>query len=131
MRAAELSAVPVVAQHTINRDWLARGLRDLVASGQADGAAQLPLPDTRTGASPRRRSHTRSTSPTSPRRKRAAMQAHASQMAPDHPLLGAAGADVRSSASASSSTSSTPLPSPAADAGGVPDLFTPLRTAVS
>ena len=87
MRAAELSAVPVVAQHTINRDWLARGLRDLVASGQADGAAQLPLPDSPDWGKPEAEITHKVDVADVAARKRAAMQAHASQMGPDHPLL--------------------------------------------
>jgi LmbE family N-acetylglucosaminyl deacetylase len=130
MRAAELSAVPVVAQHTINRDWLARGLRDLVASGQADDAAQMPEPDAATwGKAEAEITHKVDVVDVAAR-KRAAMRAHASQMGPDHPLLAMpepmflVGLGVEFYIVA-------PEPGPAAVPDLFVDLFTPLRTAVS
>ena len=57
MRAAELSAVPVVAQQTINRDWLARGRRELVAAGRVDDATRMPEPDAVNWGKPEARDH--------------------------------------------------------------------------
>ena len=130
MRAAELSAVPVVAQHTINRDWLGRGLRDLVASGQADGAAQMPQPDAADWGKPEAEITHKVDVAGVAARKRAAMQAHASQMGPDHPLLAMpepiflVGLGVEFYIVA-------PEPGPATAPEVFLDLFTPLRTAVS
>ena len=85
MRAGELSAVPVVAQGTINRDWMARGLRDLVASGR-DGAARCPA-GRRDWGKPEAEITHRVEVVDVVDRKRASMRAHASQMGPDHLLL--------------------------------------------
>jgi LmbE family N-acetylglucosaminyl deacetylase len=126
MRAAELSAVPVVAQATINRDWLALGRRRLVASGQMDGAAQMPEPDAPNWGKPEAEITHKVEVVDVADRKRAAMRAHASQMGPDHPLLampepmflvglGVEFYIVR------------PEPSPAAAPDVFLDLFTPLR----
>jgi LmbE family N-acetylglucosaminyl deacetylase len=87
MRAAELSAVPVVAQQTINRDWLARGRRELVAAGRVDGAAPMPEPDSVDWGKPEAQITHKVEVVDVADRKRAAMRAHASQMGPDHPLL--------------------------------------------
>jgi len=87
MRAAELSAVPVVAQQTINREWLARGRRRLVAAGRLDGEAQMPEPDAVDWGKPEAQITHRVEVVDVADRKRAAMAAHASQMGPDHPLL--------------------------------------------
>jgi LmbE family N-acetylglucosaminyl deacetylase len=87
MRAAELSGVPVVAQHTINPEAMARGLRELVASGQADGAARLPEPDAASWGKPEAEITHKVEVTDVTGRKRAAMRAHASQMGSDHPLL--------------------------------------------
>lgn len=87
VRAAERSAVPVVAQHTINRDWMVRGMRRLVAAGQADGSARLPAPDAPRWGRPERLITHRVDVADVADRKRAAMRAHASQMGPDHFML--------------------------------------------
>jgi LmbE family N-acetylglucosaminyl deacetylase len=129
MRAAELSAVPVVAQHTINRDWLARGLRELVASGQVDGAARMPEPDSADWGKPEAEITHKVDVTDVAARKRAAMRAHASQMGSDHPLLAMAepmflvGLGVEFYIVA-------PEPGPAAAPDMFLDLFTPLRTPV-
>jgi LmbE family N-acetylglucosaminyl deacetylase len=126
MRAAERSGVPVVAQLTINRDWMARGVRRLVASGQLDAAARLPEPDAPTFGKPEIEITHQVDVVDVAGRKRAAMQAHASQMGPDHPLLampepmflvvlGVEFYVVR------------PEPSPAASPEVFLDLFTPRR----
>ena len=87
MRAAELSVVPVVAQATINRDWLARGRRELAAAGRVDDAARMPEPDGPDWGKPETEITHRVEVVDVADRKRAAMRAHASQMGPDHPLL--------------------------------------------
>ncbi len=128
MRAAELGAVPVVAQQTINRDWLARGLRRLAASGEVDGAARMPEPDAPTFGKPESQITHRVEVVDVADRKRAAMRAHASQMGPDHPLLAMpepmflVGLGVEFYIVA-------PPPSPAAAPDVFHDLFTPLRDA--
>ena len=83
MRAAELSAVPVVAQSTINRDWLARGRR----LGEEAGVTDMPEPPSDDWGKPETEITHRVEVVDVARRKRAAMRAHASQMGPDHPLL--------------------------------------------
>ena len=126
MRAAELSAVPVVAQSTINRDWLALGRRRLVASGQMDGAARMPEPDSPDWGKPEAEITHKVEVVDVADRKRAAMRAHASQMGPDHPLLAMpepmflVGLGVEFYIV-------TPPPSPAAASDVFLDLFEPLR----
>ncbi|QJY44739.1 PIG-L family deacetylase [Pseudonocardia broussonetiae] len=77
-RAAELSAVPVVAQGTINRDWMIRGLKQ--------SGAELPenLP---TMGKPEAEITHRVDAVDFVDQKRASMRAHASQMGPDHFML--------------------------------------------
>lgn len=77
-RAGELAAVPVVAQGTINRDWMIRGLK---ASGAEvpDGVAEMGKPESVI-------TH-RVDAVDFVDQKRASMRAHASQMAPEHFLL--------------------------------------------
>jgi len=129
MRAAELSAVPVVAQATINRDWLAAGRRRLVASGQLDAAARLPEPDAPEWGKPEAEITHKVDVVDVAARKRAAMRAHASQMGPDHPLLAMTepmflvGLGVEFYIVA-------PEPAPAAAPDLFLDLFTPLRAGV-
>jgi len=129
VRAAELSAVPVVAQATINRDWLAAGRRRLVASGQLDAAGRLPEPDAPEWGKPEAEITHKVDVVDVAARKRAAMRAHASQMGPDHPLLAMTepmflvGLGVEFYIVA-------PEPSPAAAPDLFLDLFTPLRAGV-
>ena len=129
VRAAELSAVPVVAQATINRDWLAAGRRRLVASGQLDAAARLPEPDAPEWGKPEAEITHKVDVVDVAARKRAAMRAHASQMGPDHPLLAMTepmflvGLGVEFYIVA-------PEPAPAAAPDLFLDLFTPLRAGV-
>jgi LmbE family N-acetylglucosaminyl deacetylase len=126
MRAAELSAVPVVAQGTINRDWLALGRRRLVASGQIDGTSPMPEPDSPDWGKPEAEITHKVEVVDVADRKRAAMRAHASQMGPDHPLLAMpepmflVGLGVEFYIV-------TPPPSPAAASDLFLDLFEPLR----
>ena len=126
MRAAELSAVPVVAQQTINRDWLERGRRRLVETGRLDDAVRLPEPDAETFGKPEAQITHKVEVVDVAGRKRAAMRAHASQMGPDHPLLAMpepmflVGLGVEFYIV-------TPAPSPAAAPDVFLDLFTALR----
>jgi LmbE family N-acetylglucosaminyl deacetylase len=87
MRAAELCAVPVVAQQTINRDWLERGRRRLVASGEVGADVWSPEDEPSTFGRPEAQITHKVEVVDVAGRKRAAMRAHASQMGPDHPLL--------------------------------------------
>ena len=127
MRAAELSAVPVVAQSTINREWLAQGMRRLVDAGQVDPAVvTMPEPDSDDWGKPEAEITHKVEVVDVAARKRAAMRAHASQMGPDHPLLAMpepmflVGLGVEFYIV-------TPPPSPAAAPELFLDLFTPLR----
>ena len=76
-RAGELSAVPVVAQGTVNRDWMQRGFRESGREGD------IP-PDM---GKPESENTHRVEAVDFVGQKRASMRAHASQMAPDHFLL--------------------------------------------
>ena len=77
-RAGELAAVPVVAQGTVNRDWMIRGLK---GSG-----AEVPDAVTTMGKPESEITH-RVDAVDFVEQKRASMRAHASQMAADHFLL--------------------------------------------
>ncbi|MHA6780806.1 PIG-L family deacetylase [Pseudonocardia saturnea] len=79
-RAAELSAVPVVAQGTINRDWMLRGMR----TQNPDFVAPPGLETM--GKSEAEITH-RVDAVDFVEQKRASMRAHASQMGPDHFML--------------------------------------------
>ena len=82
-RAAELSAVPVVAQSTVNRDWLLRGMRGQAAAGQS---WELPEDLPELGKPEAEITH-RVEAVDFVEQKRASMRAHASQMGPDHFML--------------------------------------------
>jgi LmbE family N-acetylglucosaminyl deacetylase len=122
-RAAELSAVPVVAQGTINRDWMARGLRGAAESGQATFEMPAELPPM---GKPEAEITHRVDVVDFVEQKKASMRAHASQIAPDHFLLAmpdpmfAMGLGVEFYIV-------DPLPSPAATPELFEELFTPLR----
>ena len=77
-RAAELAAVPVVAQSTINRDWMARGAK------QAGG--ELPEGVEKMGKPEAEITH-RVEAVDFTTQKRDSMRAHASQMSPEHFML--------------------------------------------
>jgi len=77
-RAAELSGVPVVAQGTINRDWMARGARQA-------GSEPREIPPNM--GRPESEITHRVDAVDFVDQKRASMGAHASQIAPDHFLL--------------------------------------------
>jgi LmbE family N-acetylglucosaminyl deacetylase len=88
VRAGELSAVPVVAQATINRDWMIRGMQGLRSSGEIpegwEGPSDIPPPDF---GKPETEITHRVEAVDFVDQKRASMRAHASQMGPDHFLL--------------------------------------------
>ncbi|OLT13478.1 GlcNAc-PI de-N-acetylase [Pseudonocardia sp. CNS-139] len=116
-RAAELSAVPVVAQSTINRDWLLRGMR---------GAAGAPdFTDPGFGKPESEITH-RVDAVDFVDQKRAAMRAHASQIAPDHFLL-AMPEPLFVMGMGVEFYIVDPAPSPAATPDLFEELFAPLR----
>ena len=78
-RAGELSGVPVIAQSTVNRDWLTRGAR-------AGADAELS-PDVQRMGKPEAEITHRVQAVDFVEQKRASMRAHASQIGPDHFLL--------------------------------------------
>lgn len=81
-RAGELSGVPVVAQGTVNRDWMLRGMK---ASAEADGwEPPADLPEI---GKPEAEITHRVEAVDFVEQKRASMRAHASQMGPDHFML--------------------------------------------
>jgi LmbE family N-acetylglucosaminyl deacetylase len=80
-RAAELSAVPVVAQGTINRDWMLRGMKE---QGGADWKPPENLPAI---GKPESEITHRVDAVDFVEQKRTSMRAHASQMGPDHFML--------------------------------------------
>lgn len=77
-RAAELAVVPVVAQGTMNRDWMRRGMAE-----QGRDLSQVP----ENMGKPESEITHRVDAVDFVDRKRASMRAHASQMGPDHFLL--------------------------------------------
>ena len=86
-RAAELSAVPVVAQGTINRDWMVRGVRGMAESGGLPEGWNPPNFDEPTFGKPEAEITHRVDAVDFVEQKKASMRAHASQMAPDHFLI--------------------------------------------
>jgi LmbE family N-acetylglucosaminyl deacetylase len=88
VRAAELSAVPVVAQQTINRDWMIRGMKGLQDSGEVpegwDAPKDIPPP---TFGKPESEITHRVEAVDFTEQKRASMRCHASQMGPEHFML--------------------------------------------
>jgi LmbE family N-acetylglucosaminyl deacetylase len=126
MRAAELSAVPVVAQQTINRDWLELGWKRVVAAGEVDPAARMPQPDAPAFGKPEAQITHKVEVVDVADRKRAAMRTHASQMGPDHPLLAMPEPMFLVGLGVEFYVVSPPV-SPAAAPDVFLDLFTPLR----
>lgn len=82
-RAGALSAVPVVAQGTVNRDWMARGMRG--AAGSTPGWE--PPTDLPEMGKPEAEITHRVDAVDFVEQKKASMRAHASQIPPDHFLL--------------------------------------------
>ena len=125
-RAAELAAVPVVAQSTINRDWLLRGIKGMAESGQLPEGWELPDLDSPTFGKPEATITHRVDAVDFVDQKRASMRAHASQMGPEHFMLTmpdpmfAMGMGVEFYIV-------DPEPNPAAAPDLFVELFTPLR----
>jgi LmbE family N-acetylglucosaminyl deacetylase len=116
-RAAELAAVPIVAQGTINRDWMLRG---------AKGAgAELP-PDLPNIGKPESEITHRVDAVDFVEQKRNSMRAHASQMAPDHFMLAMPDA-MFAMGLGTEFYIVDPLPSPAATPEIFDELFVPLH----
>jgi LmbE family N-acetylglucosaminyl deacetylase len=126
MRAAELSAVPVVAQQTINRDWMVRGMRGLADSGELPEGWRPPSFDEPSFGKPESEITHRVDAIDFIEQKRASMRAHASQMAPDHFLL-AMPEPVFALGMGTEFFIIDPVPSPAAAPELFDELFTPLR----
>ncbi len=116
VRAGDLSAVPIVAQSTINRDWMLRGARE--AGREANIPTNFGKPEVEI-------TH-RVEVVDFIEQKRAAMRAHASQMAPDHFLL-ALPDPMFALGMGTEFYIVSPLPSPAATPEVFEELFTPLR----
>ena len=83
-RAAEVSAVPVVAQNTTNRDWLTRGAEGMAKEAGREFTPPADMPEM---GKPESEITHRVEAVDFVGQKRAAMRAHASQIAPDHFLL--------------------------------------------
>jgi LmbE family N-acetylglucosaminyl deacetylase len=124
-RAAELSAVPVVVQGTINRDWMTRGLRAMAEAGQLPDGWEPPRMDANFGKPESEITH-RVDAVDFVDAKRASIRAHASQIPPEHFLLAmpepmfAMGMGVEFFIV-------DPEPSPASAPDLFLELFTPLR----
>lgn len=86
-RAAELAGVPVVAQSTVNRDWMTRGARGLAASGELPKGWEPPAAPSPTFGKPEAEITHRVEAVDYTDQKRASMRAHASQMGPEHFML--------------------------------------------
>ncbi|MGH3584964.1 MAG: PIG-L family deacetylase [Pseudonocardia sp.] len=125
-RAAELSAVPVVVEGTINRDWMIRGMRGMAESGELPEGWEPPSFDEPTFGKPESEITHRVDAVDFVEQKRASMRAHASQMSPEHFLIAmpdqmfAFGMGVEFYIV-------DPAPSPAATPNLFEELFTPLR----
>jgi LmbE family N-acetylglucosaminyl deacetylase len=125
-RAAELSAVPVVVQGTINRDWMVRGMRGMAESGEMPEGWEPPNFEAPTFGKPESEITHRVDAVDFVEQKKESMRAHASQMSPEHFLLAmpdpmfAMGMGVEFYIV-------DPVPSPAAAPELFEELFTPLR----
>ena len=115
-RAGELSAVPVVAQGTVNRDWMQRGFRE--SGREGDIPPNMGKPESEI-------TH-RVEAVDFVGQKRESMRAHASQMAPDHFLLALPDA-MFALGMGTEFYIVDPPPSPAATTDLFEELFTPLR----
>jgi LmbE family N-acetylglucosaminyl deacetylase len=115
-RAGELSAVPVVAQGTVNRDWMQRGFRE--SGREGDIPPNMGKPESEI-------TH-RVEAVDFVGQKRESMRAHASQMAPDHFLLALPDAMFALGMGTEFYIVDEP-PSPAAAPELFEELFSPLR----
>jgi LmbE family N-acetylglucosaminyl deacetylase len=123
MRAAELSAVPVVAQNTTNRDWLTRGMRGMA---EQEGRTWDPPADVPEMGKPESEITHRVEAVDFVEQKRASMRVHASQMGPDHFLL-AMPDPLFAMGLGTEFFIVDPAPNPAAVPEVFEELFTPLR----
>lgn len=85
-RAAELAGVPVIAQGTMNRDFMRRGMQAMIDAGQRP-IIDAPDLDTDGFGKPESEITYRVDAVEFVAAKRASMLAHASQMGPEHFLL--------------------------------------------
>jgi LmbE family N-acetylglucosaminyl deacetylase len=125
-RAAELSAVPVVAQSTINRDWMLRGMKGMAESGQLPDGWEPPDFDSATFGKPETEITHRVDAVDFVDQKRASMRAHASQMGPEHFMLTMPDAMFAMGMGVEFYIVD-PEPSPAAAPDLFVEMFTPLR----
>ena len=123
VRAAQLSAVPVVAQNTVNRDWMARGMRGIAAQA---GEEWNPPPEVPEMGKPEAEITHRVDAVDFVEQKRASMRVHASQMAPDHFLL-AMPDPLFAMGLGTEFYIVDPPPNPASAPELFEELFTPLR----
>lgn len=123
-RAGELAVVPVVAQVTSNRDWMARGMRGM--SGAGDTEDWKPPVDISTFGKPETDITHRCEVVDFVEQKKASMRSHASQMAPDHFLL-AMPDPVFAMGMGVEFFIVDPLPSPASTSELFDELFVPMR----
>lgn len=86
-RAAELAGVPVLAESTMNRDWMLRGMRGLRSAGEVPQDWELPDAPPPTFGKPESVITHRVEAVDFVERKRASMRTHASQLADDHFML--------------------------------------------
>jgi LmbE family N-acetylglucosaminyl deacetylase len=86
-RAGELAAVPVVAQSTVNRDWMIRGMSGLAKEGGLPEGWEPPSLEGMNLGKPETEITHRVEAVDFVTQKRASMRAHASQMGPDHFML--------------------------------------------
>jgi LmbE family N-acetylglucosaminyl deacetylase len=126
LRAAELSAVPVVAQSTINRDWMVRGMTGLAKEGGLPDGWEPPSLDDATFGKPESEITHRVDAMDFIAAKRASMRAHASQMGPDHFML-AMPEPMFAMGMGTEFYIVDPEPSPAAAPDLFLELFTPLH----
>lgn len=125
-RAGELSAVPVVAQNTINRDWMTRGMQGMAESGSLPEGWTLPEGPPPNFGKPESVITHRVEAVDFTAQKRASMRAHASQVGPDHFLL-AMPDPIFAMGMGTEFYIVDPLPSPAATPDVFEELFLPLR----
>ncbi|MFC5996455.1 PIG-L family deacetylase [Pseudonocardia hispaniensis] len=125
-RAADLNAVPVVAQGTINRDWFLRGMAQMAKDRTLPNGWEPPRIDVPSFGKPESQITHRVDAVDFVEVKRASMQAHASQMGPDHFMLTMPEA-MFAMGLGTEFYIVDPEPSPAATPDLFQELFTPLH----
>lgn len=126
-RAGELSAVPVVVQGTINRDWMTRGIRGMIEAGETvDGWTPPDFSQAPDFGKPESEITHRVEAVDFVAQKRASMRAHASQIGADHFFLTMPD-PIFAMGMGTEFYIVDPLPSPAATPELFDELFTPLR----